>query len=708
MEDKQNHVLGVLDKYIKNFNIDKDKVEICKSDFEELLKERYEKEYKEDMLNDFLLKLNDFKFIEIRDLRQCLEQYKYDFAEESTKLRTFVDKISRECILDQHYFSFYDIPDMILGMSPNKKDYASMLEFLQEAKNEYMKSKADVLKKPLDEIKITDEDLVPLELLRHTLDQKKSKYHDNMDFITRFIASSQEEVTKKIRQLQVENVKTKKIIENNVFVQYLNKTMEDNHKEVFIPTYKIKLVHLVLESSDFRSAKDVSRKYFDIIQLNTSNNWDFKDKLNKEMCKFCNKPMPTDITETISEFDDDRLKKVFQRMDAFREPTSTIKEEKEEYGSGKKLKRKKKKKIYLDSLENEAEDFESAESLVTSELEDEMTPEIKKDTARAKSAMDVKSRPSKGHQKDTSKDRSFGSLERSGEEPPGIEPFSMDKYKPPEPLNYAKFEEEDEEDKAAIEERKKKEAEEAAWMAKYLDPKTGEPFNPIKKFGLLENDYLVYDKVTSSYPLNLPTDYYQRYVKTTVPDKKDKKWFIRPHHIEKLTTHVKSLKDDILNTQYYSNYVDESKNVSKKDETAEAIEGLEGRITEIKDYVRMMKMNNGTWDPDEEELIYTDPDLNKEAKRKFEEFLYDGKREDKKKLLVDTFESLLYEMRRIEKAMLNAKREREYEKNRPPQDRWYELKNDEFNKELYRNRMALRPNNENKVYLSNLQDPYLY
>lgn len=119
-------------------------------------------------------------------------------------------------------------------------------------------------------------------------------------------------------------------------------------------------------------------------------------------------------------------------------------------------------------------------------------------------------------------------------------------------------------------------------------------------------------------------------------------------------------------------------------------------------------MRNGTWDPDEEEELYENPELNKQARRKFEEFLYDGKREDKKKLMIQTFEHLLYEMRRIEKDMLNVKRDREYEKNRPPQDRWYELKTQEFNKELYRNRMALKPNNENKVYLNNLKDPYLY
>lgn len=66
------------------------------------------------------------------------------------------------------------------------------------------------------------------------------------------------------------------------------------------------------------------------------------------------------------------------------------------------------------------------------------------------------------------------------------------------------------------------------------------------------------------------------------------------------------------------------------------------------------------------------------------------------------------EKRKLEKEVLNSKRQKEYEKNRPPQDRWYELKNTEFSKELYRNRMALKPNDENRVYLQTLQDPNLY
>lgn len=51
---------------------------------------------------------------------------------------------------------------------------------------------------------------------------------------------------------------------------------------------------------------------------------------------------------------------------------------------------------------------------------------------------------------------------------------------------------------------------------------------------------------------------------------------------------------------------------------------------------------------------------------------------------------------------------KEYEKNRPPEQGWYELKTSQFSKELYRNRVALKPNNTNAVYLENLMDKKLY
>ncbi len=57
---------------------------------------------------------------------------------------------------------------------------------------------------------------------------------------------------------------------------------------------------------------------------------------------------------------------------------------------------------------------------------------------------------------------------------------------------------------------------------------------------------------------------------------------------------------------------------------------------------------------------------------------------------------------------LNNVRHKEIETNRPPQERWYEIKSKDFSKELYRNRMSLKPNNENMHYLNDLRVPDLY
>jgi hypothetical protein len=77
----------------------------------------------------------------------------------------------------------------------------------------------------------------------------------------------------------------------------------------------------------------------------------------------------------------------------------------------------------------------------------------------------------------------------------------------------------------------------------------------------------MYENVTTSYPVNLPVEMYQKYIIETLPKKeKGEPWFIRPHHVENLTNHPKSLKDDIFNTNYYS-HIDNPN--GKKEEISE-------------------------------------------------------------------------------------------------------------------------------------------
>lgn len=60
------------------------------------------------------------------------------------------------------------------------------------------------------------------------------------------------------------------------------------------------------------------------------------------------------------------------------------------------------------------------------------------------------------------------------------------------------------------EEAKRREADERNINQKYfIDAATKKPFDPTKKFGVIEDgNQLVYDNLTTSYALNLPPDYY--------------------------------------------------------------------------------------------------------------------------------------------------------------------------------------------------------
>lgn len=85
----------------------------------------------------------------------------------------------------------------------------------------------------------------------------------------------------------------------------------------------------------------------------------------------------------------------------------------------------------------------------------------------------------------------------------------------------------------------------------------GAEFNPTKRFGTIDDEgQLIYEDITTSYPAYMPVENYQKYIMDKMPKKEDGngKWFIRPHHLEALTKHPKSIQDDVLNTRYFSHY----------------------------------------------------------------------------------------------------------------------------------------------------------
>ena len=130
-------------------------------------------------------------------------------------------------------------------------------------------------------------------------------------------------------------------------------------------------------------------------------------------------------------------------------------------------------------------------------------------------------------------------------------------------------------------------------------------------------------------------------------------------------------------------------------------------MAKLKVRMRQMLYQNGK-NPELLEEMAFDKDIERQSIKEYEKFITEKTRYRPVELIIDAYEGILDDERVDEKNTLNKKRFTEHEINRPPQDLWYMLKDRGFNKELYRNRVALKPNNYNAVYLSNLQDNNLY
>ena len=154
------------------------------------------------------------------------------FKLESALLRDFAAVVRAECVMEQNYFSFYDIPELIVKKKYQRKDYESIIKLLNKVKKAYLIDKADILKdksKPLDEVVITDEDLVPLDLFDRVLQSRDSKQELKRLSIQGMIQRLKAEAAAKIKSMGVDTEKTKKIVENSVFISALNAQMEALH-----------------------------------------------------------------------------------------------------------------------------------------------------------------------------------------------------------------------------------------------------------------------------------------------------------------------------------------------------------------------------------------------------------------------------------------------------------------------------------------------
>jgi hypothetical protein len=54
------------------------------------------------------------QIMEIKDLERVLENETRAYKVENSLLREFAATVRAECVMEQNFFSFYDIPDLII------------------------------------------------------------------------------------------------------------------------------------------------------------------------------------------------------------------------------------------------------------------------------------------------------------------------------------------------------------------------------------------------------------------------------------------------------------------------------------------------------------------------------------------------------------------------------------------------------------------
>ena len=78
--------------------------------------------------------------------------------------------------MQQYFFSFFNIPEMLVKKKTSKKDFELIQTMLLKIKKKYLVQKALLFPdRPIENLSITDEDLVPLEFLDDVLGEIKHK-----------------------------------------------------------------------------------------------------------------------------------------------------------------------------------------------------------------------------------------------------------------------------------------------------------------------------------------------------------------------------------------------------------------------------------------------------------------------------------------------------------------------------------------------------
>lgn len=100
-------------------------------------------------------------------MEKLLKSEQSKIAAKMKMINDFVTTVRQECVMNQHFFSFFEVPEVVVKKNYSRKDYDEIiLKFLLKVQAAYLDEKVkenpDLQK---EQLFITDEDLVKLEFL---------------------------------------------------------------------------------------------------------------------------------------------------------------------------------------------------------------------------------------------------------------------------------------------------------------------------------------------------------------------------------------------------------------------------------------------------------------------------------------------------------------------------------------------------------------
>ena len=80
----------------------------------------------------------DVHLLQIKDIERILDNETKSNKMAITLMRDFASVVKAECVLNQYFFSFFDIPDLIVKKKYQRKEYDQILNLLQKVKKLYL------------------------------------------------------------------------------------------------------------------------------------------------------------------------------------------------------------------------------------------------------------------------------------------------------------------------------------------------------------------------------------------------------------------------------------------------------------------------------------------------------------------------------------------------------------------------------------------